>query len=121
MQERSEVRFDAMLQQHLGIGFAAILGRCLRISDAMIVQSAFALADYTARHCQSGNQIFPPVSELRAVSVEAASRGLAVALRDGSATPGDLVAEGRSALLGLVKSRTWQPGYIRYRFVGHNA
>lgn len=104
-----------------GIGFAAILGRCRRVSDAMIIESAFALADYTARHCRSGNQIFPPVSELQAVSVEVASRVLAVALRDGSATRGDLAAEDRSALLGFVKSRMWQPRYIPYRFVEYNA
>ncbi|MGB5614288.1 MAG: NAD-dependent malic enzyme, partial [Sedimenticolaceae bacterium] len=33
-----------------GIGFAAILGRCKRITEAMIIESAFALAEYTNKH-----------------------------------------------------------------------
>ena len=98
-----------------GIGFAAILGRCRRISDAMIIESAFALADYTKHHRPSGDRIFPPISDLKEVSVEVASRVLEVALRDGSATRDDLVGGVRSTLAEFVRSRMWQPKYLPYR------
>ncbi len=98
-----------------GIGFAAILGRCWRISDAMIIESAFALAYYSEHHYLSRNWIFPPINDLKEVSVEVASRVLEVALRDGSATRDDLLADDRSALVEFVRSRMWQPAYLPYR------
>ena len=51
-----------------GIGFAAILGRCRRISDAMIIESAFALADYTERHYLSRERIFRRSTTRRSAS-----------------------------------------------------
>jgi malate dehydrogenase (oxaloacetate-decarboxylating) len=74
-----------------GIGFAAVVGRCRCISDAMIIESAFALAAYTERHYASRGLIFPPINDLREVSVSVAARVLAVALQDGSADRPDLV------------------------------
>ena len=70
------------------LGFAAILGRCSRISDAMIIESAFALADYTDRNYHAQGRIFPPINELREVSVAVATQVLRVAL-----TPSLLVRE----------------------------
>ena len=98
-----------------GIGFAAILGRCRRISDAMIIESAFALADYTERHYLSRERIFPPINDLREVSVEVATKVLAVALRDGSATRLDLDGENLAMLGDYVRSRMWRPEYLPYR------
>ena len=97
-----------------GIGFAAILGRCQRISDAMIIESAFALADYTAQHYAARGRIFPPINDLQEVSVLVASRVLAVALRDGSARRPDLDAADTPALAAFVRSRMWQPQYLPY-------
>jgi malate dehydrogenase (oxaloacetate-decarboxylating) len=98
-----------------GIGFAAILGRCRRISDAMIIESAFALADYTERHYLSRERIFPPINDLQEVSVEVATKVLAVALRDGSATRPDLDGENLAMLGDYVRSRMWRPAYLPYR------
>jgi malate dehydrogenase (oxaloacetate-decarboxylating) len=97
------------------IGFAAILGRCCRISDAMIIESAFALAEYTDRHHHAAGRIFPPISDLRKVSMEVAAHVLAVALRDGSATRKDIDPDDADGLLALFESRAWQPGYLSYR------
>jgi len=98
-----------------GIGFAAILGRCRRISDAMIIESAFALADYTERHYLSRERIFPPINDLQEVSVEVATKVLAVALRDGSASRTDLDSEDLAALGDYVRARMWRPEYLPYR------
>ena len=101
-----------------GIGFAAVLGRCRRISDTMIIESAFALADYTARHYAARERIFPPVGDLREVSVVVAARVLAVALREGVSTRDDLDANDLAALEAYVRSRAWEPRYLPYVLVG---
>lgn len=100
-----------------GIGFAAVLGRCSRISDAMIIESAFALADYTATHCAGEDRIFPPIGDLRRVSVDVAARVLAVALRERSSPRDDLDPDDLPGLATFVGSRAWQPDYLPYRFV----
>ncbi|MCP5312238.1 MAG: NAD-dependent malic enzyme [Chromatiaceae bacterium] len=97
-----------------GIGFAAILGRCRRISDAMVIESAFALADYTAQHYLAQGRIFPPIADLRQVSVAVAARVLRVALRDGSARRSDLDPDDLPALSAFVQSRCWRPEYLPY-------
>ena len=97
-----------------GIGFAAILGRCQRISQEMIIESAFALADYTARHYASRGQIFPPINDLQEVSVVVTARVLAVALRDGSARRPELAGMDMQALEAFVRTRMWQPQYLPY-------
>jgi malate dehydrogenase (oxaloacetate-decarboxylating) len=97
-----------------GIGFAAILGRCRRISEAMIIESAFALADYTDIHYHADGLVFPPINDLRQVSMKVASQVLAVALREGSASRADIDPDDAQALQALVASRAWQPGYLPY-------
>jgi malate dehydrogenase (oxaloacetate-decarboxylating) len=98
-----------------GIGFAAVLGRCHRISDDMIIESAFALADYTERHYLSRERIFPPINDLQEVSVEVAARVLAVAIADGSVGRDDLAQYDLAGLQDYVRSRMWEPRYLPYR------
>jgi len=97
-----------------GIGFAAILGRCTRLSDAMIIESAFALAEYTDRHYRALGRIFPPINDLQEVSMQVATAVLAVALKDGSSTRKDLDGDNTGALNDYIRSRVWQPVYLPY-------
>jgi malate dehydrogenase (oxaloacetate-decarboxylating) len=97
-----------------GIGFAAILGRCAHVSDAMIIESAFALADYTETHYREQGLIFPPIGELREVSAVVAAQVLRVALRDGESARSELAALDRNALVDFIRSRMWQPEYLPY-------
>lgn len=97
-----------------GIGFAAILGRCTRLSDAMIIESAFALAEYTDRHYHALGRIFPPINDLQEVSMQVATAVLAVALKDGSSTRKDLDGDNTGALNDYIRSRVWQPVYLPY-------
>jgi malate dehydrogenase (oxaloacetate-decarboxylating) len=94
-----------------GIGFAAILGKCRRISEAMILESAYAVADYTEQHHLHKGLFFPPISELRDVSLSVTERVLRVALKDGSSTRSDL----DDVDLGeYVRSRAWRADYLPF-------
>ncbi|MBF6650864.1 NAD-dependent malic enzyme [Methylobacter sp. BlB1] len=94
-----------------GLGFAAVLGECSRITDAMVLESAYALADYTAAHYLASGQIYPPIADLRKVSIVVAARVLARALEDGSS--------GRQGLDGIdleayVRSRFWKAEHLPF-------
>lgn len=94
-----------------GIGFAAIIGKCKRISDAMIIESAFALTDYTEQHYLDKGRIFPPIRDLREVSMYVAARVLKVAMDEGLADRADLQGHDLEAYL---RSRAWQAEYLPF-------
>ncbi len=95
-----------------GIGFAAILGRCKRITEAMIIESAFALAEYTNKHYHGLGRIFPPIRDLQQVSMVVATQVLSTALLDGSASRTDLDGEDLGMISDFVRSRVWHPRYL---------
>ena len=97
-----------------GLGFAAILARCQRISDAMVLESAYALAEFTTDHYADQGLIYPPVSILQEVSIQVAARVLRKALEDGSSPRSDL--QGKD-LVEYVRTRFWKPEYLPYRYV----
>lgn len=96
-----------------GLGLAAILGECRRISDAMVLESAYALADYVTEHSLEQGLIYPPVDELKAVSLAVAVRVLTIALQDGSATRSDL---DETNLDAYVKANFWQAEHLPVRY-----
>lgn len=51
-----------------GLGYAAALGECSEVTDSMIIESAYALADYTVEHYVDSGRIYPPISDLKQVS-----------------------------------------------------
>lgn len=73
-----------------GLGFAAALGECTCISDAMVAEAAYALADYVAEHYLAAGLIYPPVADLKKVGLAVAKRVLAQALAEGNASRDDL-------------------------------
>lgn len=93
-----------------GLGFAAVLGECSRISDAMVLESAYALADYTAENYLAAGLIYPPISELQNVSKVIAVRVLAKALEDGSAT---VTLDGVN-LEAFVQAHFWKAGHLPF-------
>jgi len=95
-----------------GLGLAAVLGECARISDGMVMAAAMALADYVAEHCLAGGDIFPPVKDLKAISQVVATRVLAKALEDGSSQRSELNAVNLDA---FVKAHLWQAEYLPFR------
>ncbi len=94
-----------------GLGLASILGGCKRITNEMVLESAYALADYTSnRHLERG-LIFPPVDELQEVSIKVATRVLVQAMADGASTCDDLNPEG---LEDYVRSQFWKAEYMPF-------
>ena len=92
-----------------GLGFGAILAECREITDGMVLEAAYALADYTtAAHLQSG-RIYPPVRELHEVSIRVAARVIEQALKEGIAGKTDLAGRDLDTYL---RSRSWKPRYL---------
>lgn len=96
-----------------GLGFAAVLGECNRISDAMVLESAYALADYTAENWLETGLIYPPITELKKVSLTVAIKVLTKALEDGSATRQDLNGIDLDI---YVKAHLWQARHLPFRY-----
>jgi malate dehydrogenase (oxaloacetate-decarboxylating) len=92
-----------------GLGFGAILAECHEVTDGMVLEAAYALAEYTTvAHLKSG-RIYPPVSELREVSIRVGARVIEQALKEGVA--------GKTALAGrdldtYLRTRSWKPRYL---------
>ena len=63
-----------------GLGYASVLGECTEITDSMIIESAYALADYTVEHYLKDQRIYPPISDLQTVSMEITKRVLKLML-----------------------------------------
>jgi malate dehydrogenase (oxaloacetate-decarboxylating) len=89
-----------------GLGAGAIACRATRVTDAMVMAAARAVADYTAAH--HPDSLFPPVSELPAVSRAVTLAVIDVAIRDGVAGP---TAAGQSAP-ALADRHAWRPRYL---------
>ena len=96
-----------------GLGFGAILCGASKITDGMVAQSAYALADYTAQHWP--DLTYPPVSALREVSLQVAVWVIEQAIRDGVATAAAVQGLDRAGLSEYVRARAWEPKYLPYQ------
>ena len=101
-----------------GLGFGAVLARARKVTDGMVLAGGYALASYTAaRH---PDRVYPPVSEMRDVSIEVAAAVVAAAIADGVAgepDPGDpdLSAMDHDERIAYVERRFWVPKYLPYQ------
>lgn len=96
-----------------GLGLAATLAECSRISDEMVQEAAYALADYTAEHWLDAGLIYPPVADLKKVCQSVAKRVLAQALRDGSASRTDLAD---TDLAAYIESASWRAEQLPFKY-----
>jgi len=92
-----------------GLGFGAILADAKEITDGMVLEAAYALADYVAQHHAQSDALYPPVDELRAVSLEVAARVLLQAQKDGVAQSPALTLTGARK---LVAEKAWKAEYL---------
>lgn len=103
-----------------GLGFASVLGECKLITDSMIIESAYALADYTADHyfqrdnSQEGT-IYPPISALQDVSLYITKRVLTLMLKEQIATNPELEKH-KDNLDTFIQDNIWQAQYLPYKF-----
>jgi malate dehydrogenase (oxaloacetate-decarboxylating) len=89
-----------------GLGLGAILSNAREITDAMVLEAAYALAEYTAvRHTGA---VYPPVEELTEASIYVATRVYARAVQDGADAPKRAPAE----IEAHVRARVWRPEYL---------
>lgn len=96
-----------------GLGLAATLAECSRISDEMVQEAAYALADYTADHWLDAGLIYPPVADLKKVCQSVAKRVLTQALRDGSARRTDLAG---TDLAAYIESASWRAEQLPFKY-----
>ena len=94
-----------------GLGFGAILSEAREITDAMVMAASEALSDYTAEEHLAAGLVYPPVSELREVSVRVAAAVIRQAFADGVAASAKVTPEGAEA---YVRSRFWEPRYLPF-------
>ena len=63
-----------IMQIFPGLGFGTILAEASRITDAMVLESAYVLADYTAARHVGAGRVYPPMKELQEVSIRVATQ-----------------------------------------------
>lgn len=94
----------------LGIGFGTILARARKITDDMVLEAAYALADYTEDRYLRHGLVYPPIADLRETSVRVAARVLGKAVQQGisrrEGLPDDVDA--------YVRERFWEPRYLPF-------
>jgi malate dehydrogenase (oxaloacetate-decarboxylating) len=94
-----------------GLGFGAILSSATEVTDNMVMSAAMALAEYTeAKHLGAG-LIYPPISELREVSIAVTTRVIHQAFADGVATTKNLTPETAEK---YVRAHFWRPRYLPF-------
>jgi malate dehydrogenase (oxaloacetate-decarboxylating) len=94
-----------------GLGFGSILANASEVTDNMVMAAATALAEYTERRHLSAGLVYPPVSELRDVSIAVATRVIVQAFEDGVANTGKLSP---STAEDYVRSHFWRPRYLPF-------
>jgi malate dehydrogenase (oxaloacetate-decarboxylating) len=95
-----------------GLGFGAIVSGATRITDAMVAESAYALAEITLERYGARGFVYPPVEDLRDVSVRVAVRVAKQAILDGVASPKTKVVDEAH-----VRELAWSPRYLPFRAV----
>jgi malate dehydrogenase (oxaloacetate-decarboxylating) len=94
-----------------GLGFGAILANATEVTDGMVMAASRALADYTERvHLEHG-LVYPPVSELREVSIAVTVAVIAQAFRDRVATSKRIDL---AAIEPYVRTHFWRPRYLPF-------
>jgi malate dehydrogenase (oxaloacetate-decarboxylating) len=95
-----------------GLGFGAVLCEASRITDAMVLEGAYALADYTAKEHAKDKRVYPSVTELRKVAITVAARVIAKAHEEGVARSQETAGLSGDALLKFVESSSYEPKYL---------
>jgi len=95
-----------------GLGFGAIISRAREVTDGMVLEAAYTLAEHTD---VTTGRVYPRVQDLREVSVQVATRVAARATRDGVAAEYRLRNLSSEELGAYVRRRFWAPQYLPFR------
>ncbi|MCC6648349.1 MAG: NAD-dependent malic enzyme [Polyangiaceae bacterium] len=88
-----------------GLGQGALVAGARKITDGMVLEAAYALADLI--EADGGERIYPPVSALRDAARAVARRVAEAAIRDGVATMTD-----EAEVDAAVDAAFWSPEYL---------
>jgi malate dehydrogenase (oxaloacetate-decarboxylating) len=94
-----------------GLGFGAILSAASEVTDGMVLEASYALADYVAAHGLSRGLIYPSIDELRDVSLAVTTRVIRRAFIDGVARTKKTDPEHAEA---YVRAKFWRPKYLPF-------
>jgi len=94
-----------------GLGFGAILTEARKVTDGMVAEAAYALADLTVERYGAEGLVYPPVEDIRDASVRVAARVAKRAIADGVAVRTELPED----LEGHIRSLGWTPQYLPFR------
>lgn len=94
-----------------GLGFGAILSGAREVTDAMVLEAAYALADHVAARSLSSGQIYPSIEELREVSIAVATRVIRRAFADGVARTTKITPDKAEE---YVRAKFWRPKYLPF-------
>ena len=94
-----------------GLGFASVLAKCTKITDSMVLDAAYALAEYTAAQHLEAGRVYPPAKELQEVTIRVGAKVIKRALAEGVAGKTDLQDRDLDA---YIRSRFWKPKYIPF-------
>lgn len=93
-----------------GVGLGIIASGARRVSDAMFMAAARALAALSPTTSDKTGRLLPPVADLRRVSAHVAAAVARQAQADGVAPGGDEAAMARK-----IQAHVWTPAYQPYR------
>jgi malate dehydrogenase (oxaloacetate-decarboxylating) len=93
-----------------GVGLGAIAVQASRITDAMFMAAAKALAAMSPAKNDAGSNLLPPVTALREISIAVARAVALQALNDGIACD---IAE--DEIDAAIAAKMWTPRYLPYR------
>jgi len=96
-----------------GVGLGVLASNARRVTDAMFMAAAQALADLSPTRTDKRGRLLPPIEKLREVAAAAALAVGRQARADGVADPGD-----DDALAAQVAATVWAPRYRKYRATG---
>jgi malate dehydrogenase (oxaloacetate-decarboxylating) len=89
-----------------GVGLGVLSVQAERVTDAMFMAAAGALADMSPARLDKNARLLPPVSELRSVSVAVARAVAKQAQKDGVADEHD-----EKRVEALIRANVWEPAY----------
>jgi malate dehydrogenase (oxaloacetate-decarboxylating) len=81
-----------------------------RVSDAMLIASAQALADLSPARSQAGAKLLPELTEMRKVSLH-----VAMAVARQARSEGQIGKVDDAQIEARIKAHMWQPAYKPYR------
>jgi malate dehydrogenase (oxaloacetate-decarboxylating) len=93
-----------------GVGLAAVATRARRISDAMFMAAARALADMSPARSDPNEHLLPPVTALRDVAI-----AVAIAVAKQAHAEGLTRGIGADGIEQTVLQKMWAPRYLPYR------